>query len=249
MKLKEQFPSARLVVGNTEVGIETHFKGMDYPTIINPSKVEELNNIIIENDGVMVGGSVSINLFRDFIKDITDKKQIEAYKIRSFTAMYHMLTWFASNQIRNAACLAGNIVTASPISDMNPMLLACGAKLVIQSASGGVRLADISSFFKSYRSVDLLPSEILVAVKIPYTSQLEFTIPFKQARRREDDISIVTGGIKILLGIQDTQSYFIKDATIAFGGLAPTTILGAARAPPFFYIHIYNKESSITHFM
>ena len=73
----------------------------------------------------------------------------------------------------------------------------------------------------------MAPNEVLVAVQIPFTRQLEFTMPFKQARRREDDISIVTGGIRILLGVQSTQGYFIKDARIAFGGLAPTTILGA----------------------
>ena len=173
--------------------------------------------------------------------NITDKKGVEEYKIRSLTAIYHMLSWFASNQIRNAACLAGNIVTASPISDLNPMLLACDAKLVVQSVSGGVRHVEISNFFKSYRKVDLAPSEVLVAVWIPYTSQLEFTVPFKQARRREDDISIVTGGIRISLGIQDIRGYFIKDARIAFGGLAPTTILGKSIltltfSPSFFYV-------------
>lgn len=36
------------------------------------------------------------------------------------------LRWFASNQIRNVAALAGNVATASPISDMNPLLVACG---------------------------------------------------------------------------------------------------------------------------
>ena len=55
--------------------------------------------------------------------------------------------------------------------------------------------------------------------------QLEFTIPFKQARRREDDISIVTAGVRLNLEIID-EKYFIKDARCAFGGLAPTTILG-----------------------
>ena len=32
-----------------------------------------------------------------------------------------MLHWFAGKQIRNAAAVGGNIMTGSPISDLNPV--------------------------------------------------------------------------------------------------------------------------------
>ena len=108
--------------------------------------------------------------------------QIPSYKLRSLQAIQYMLSWFASNQIRNVACIAGNIVTASPISDLNPMLLACGAILSSQSAEGGNREIPASEFFTSYRRVALGPSEVLTSVFIPYTSEFEFIVPFKQAR-------------------------------------------------------------------
>ena len=38
--------------------------------------------------------------------------------------MLAQLEKFAGNQVRNAACIAGNLVTASPTSDLNPVLLA-----------------------------------------------------------------------------------------------------------------------------
>lgn len=50
-----------------------------------------------------------------------------------------MLRWFASNQIRNVACVAGNIATASPISDLNPMLVGLDATITLASASEGKR--------------------------------------------------------------------------------------------------------------
>jgi xanthine dehydrogenase/oxidase len=34
-----------------------------------------------------------------------------------------MLRWFAGKQIRNAAAVGGNIMTGSPISDLNPVTL------------------------------------------------------------------------------------------------------------------------------
>ena len=76
----------------------------------------------------------------------------------------NMLRWFASSQIRNVACLGGNLVTASPISDMNPMLAALGAKLVLSSVVVGKagsgsptsevsrRKVPVSEFFLKYRS-------------------------------------------------------------------------------------------------
>lgn len=51
-----------------------------------------------------------------------------AYKTESLKAMLEQLAWFAGTQIRNAACLGGNICTASPISDLNPVLIAAVSK-------------------------------------------------------------------------------------------------------------------------
>lgn len=51
-------------------------------------------------------------------------------------AVKQMLRWFASNQIRNVACLGGNLATASPISDMNPILTALNAPITLTSLSG-----------------------------------------------------------------------------------------------------------------
>ncbi len=34
-----------------------------------------------------------------------------------------MLRWFAGKQIRNAAAVGGNIMTGSPISDLNPVII------------------------------------------------------------------------------------------------------------------------------
>lgn len=38
-------------------------------------------------------------------------------------AILDQLKWFAGNQIRNVASFGGNIGTASPISDLNPVLI------------------------------------------------------------------------------------------------------------------------------
>ena len=63
-------------------------------------------------------------------------------------AIGSMLRWFASTQIRNVACLGGNIATASPISDMIPMLVACRAVAQVASAARGVRDAPLERCYE-----------------------------------------------------------------------------------------------------
>lgn len=47
------------------------------------------------------------------------------------------------------------------------------------------------------RRVDLQPTEILVKVFLPYTQRLEYVREFKQAHRRDDDIAIANGGMRV----------------------------------------------------
>lgn len=149
----------------------------------------------------------------------------------------NMLRWFASSQIRNVACLGGNLVTASPISDMNPMLASMGANLVIASldSEGSTirRRVPVSDFFLRYRTVDLQPSELVESIEVPAIQpSLEYVSPFKQARRREDDISIVTSGMRAVIAPDPSgsDSYTIKDVSLAFGGMAPTTVMASKTA-------------------
>ena len=223
--LKASFPDARIVVGNTEIGIETKFKGLEYQTFINPTRIPDLKVIEVQKEGdvagLRVGASVTINGLRKKIKELEASAKYP-FELRGLLAIYHMLSWFASNQIRNVACVAGNIVTASPISDLNPMLMCLGATLRLVSNEGH-RTLPHEKFFLAYRKVDLKPNEILESVFIPFTSKFEFVTPYKQARRREDDISIVTSGMRIELAPINGH-WVINNFVASFGGMAPTTI-------------------------
>jgi xanthine dehydrogenase/oxidase len=149
--------------------------------------------------------------------------------------IHDMLRWFASTQIRNVACLGGNLVTASPISDMNPMLASMGATLILSKLSDDLtnierRSVAVSEFFLSYRTVNIQIAEFVERVEVPTLAKtFEYVVPFKQARRREDDISIVTSGMHIKLAPKD-GAFVIEHAALAFGGMAPKTVMAAKTA-------------------
>uniref|UniRef100_A0A8C4F212 2Fe-2S ferredoxin-type domain-containing protein n=1 Tax=Dicentrarchus labrax TaxID=13489 RepID=A0A8C4F212_DICLA len=52
LRLKWEHPDARVVVGNTEVGIEVKFKNMVYPVILAPAFIPELNTVTHTEDAV-----------------------------------------------------------------------------------------------------------------------------------------------------------------------------------------------------
>ncbi|KAH8054059.1 xanthine dehydrogenase [Aureococcus anophagefferens] len=140
-----------------------------------------------------------------------------------------LLRWFASTQIRNGASLGGNLATASPISDMNPLLAACRATVTVAAAGGARRDLDASSFFLGYRKTKLLEDEVIESIRVPYGRPLEFVRPYKQSRRREDDIAIVTSTLRVVLAERD-GGYVVQEAAFAFGGLAATVKLADATA-------------------
>lgn len=54
-----------------------------------------------------------------------------------------------------------------------------------------------------------------------FSIQNEYFCGYKQAQRREDDISIVNAGMKVTF---KPGSDIISDIHLAFGGMAPTTV-------------------------
>src|SRR5207253_8158179 len=83
-----------------------------------------------------------------------------------YSELHDMLVLFGSRQIRNRATMGGNLVTASPIGDSAPVLLALEAKVVLAS-SADERVLSIDDFFVSYRKTALGPGEILKSIIIP----------------------------------------------------------------------------------
>ncbi|KAK5579855.1 hypothetical protein RB653_009543 [Dictyostelium firmibasis] len=233
LKIKKEKTNAKIVVGNTEIGIETRFRSIVYPTIICPTRVEQLIQIEKEDQGIRVGASVTLTELKSYLSTIiksTEKDEEANKKNGTFKAIISQLKWFAGNQVRNAASIGGNLCTASPISDLNPVLLAAGSILTMVSLDdNGIkqsRQVPINQFFLRYRVVDIKPEEILESVFIPYTRPLEFIQAYKQSRRREDDIAIVSCCFRVLLEpIAESASniietnFKIKDCVLAYGGM------------------------------
>jgi xanthine dehydrogenase/oxidase len=212
---------------------ETRFKNSVYPRLICPGEsVESIFDVTASYEKLVLGGCAPLS----FIQHKAEKlSAADSRYTRTVMPIHDMLRWFASTQIRNVACLGGNLVTASPISDMNPMLASMGAMIVLSKLADDMssvqrRQVAVSDFFLRYRTVDIEPAEFLEKIEVPVLAEVfEYVKPFKQARRREDDISIVTSGMHIKL-VPKEGVFVIEHVALAFGGMAPKTILASKTA-------------------
>lgn len=222
LNLKEKMNEAKIVAGNTEVGIEMKFKHSRYRDLISVGSIKELLDIHVQEDSVVFGSAVSLSDLMETCRSLSHR--LQSHQCHSFEAIAEQLKWFAGPSIRNWGTIGGNVVTASPISDLNPLWVVTNSIFTVRSKARGCRDVPAADFFLAYRKVALEPDEILVSVRIPYTNKFEYVKEFKQAQRRDDDIAIVNCGVRVSFECQSNGSWVIKDCCLAYGGVAPITI-------------------------
>lgn len=230
VEIKNACPSAKIVSGSSEVQVEVRFKNTLYAVSVYVSEIDELRGIEIPTEDAMlaampeliIGANTSLTDIEDACKLISSKLGRRAQVLE---AAGKQLRYFAGRQIRNVASLAGNIATASPISDMNPVLLAAGTTLACKSISKGEFILPLASFFIKYRTTTLPADAVITHVRIPLASPsaLQVTKAYKQSKRKDDDIAIVTAGFSVRLNTDG----LVESMKLAYGGMASKTVEAA----------------------
>ncbi len=197
-------PDAKLIAGATELGLDITKRYQRFPVLISVEAIPELTGINATPEEWRIGAATTLTTIEDVLGN-------------DYPEIADMLRLFGSRQIRNRATMGGNLVTASPIGDSAPVLLALEAKVVLASAKGERELP-IDDFFVAYRKTALETGEILKTIAVPRMRNPERTRRrfYKVSKRREMDISTVAGCFSIRLD----ESNRIANARLAFGGVA-----------------------------
>lgn len=200
-KALDSFPEGRLVCGSTDLALETTQFLKDIPTLINLKTVAELNVLVEQEAGLLIGAALSFT-------------ELEPSLLKHFPDLKELLWRFASIPIRNQASLGGNVANASPIGDMPPVLLALHASINVDNGSER-RTIPASEFFIDYRKTKLAKREWIESIYIPYLSNNSAAKAYKVSKRMEDDISAVCAIFNI-----ETQNNIVVKLTTGFGGVA-----------------------------
>jgi xanthine dehydrogenase small subunit len=198
-------PDAAIVSGGTDLVVEATQRYRRWQTFVSLENVEELRAFEWRDDCLRIGAGVTL-------------AEIEARVHGKLPMLEELFPLFASRLIRNRATLGGNLVTASPIGDGPPALLALDATVEIAGPAGRREVA-LAEFFTAYRKTALAQGELVCAVRIPkpFAERMRF---YKVSKRVMDDISTVAGAFALRLD----GAGKIREARLAYGGVAATPV-------------------------
>ncbi len=192
-------PDATLIAGATDVGLWVTKNLRDLSPVAFLNRVTDLQHIERQGGLLHVGAGVTIAALRAAV----------AANLPSFA---ELLRRYASEQVRNAATIGGNIANGSPIGDGPPALIALGATLHLRRGDE-MRSMPLESFFLDYRKQDRRPGEFVAGISFP--EQAPELRCYKISKRFDQDISTVCGCFNIT--VHDGR---ITTARIAYGGMA-----------------------------
>lgn len=206
---------SRLVAGATDIlpwAREGRAGDVHLPMMIDVTRIVELSGYTVEGGRVRLGANV---VFQNFLTDARLAQLMPCMPLCS--------VWFADDQIREQATLAGNLVNASPAADGTPAVLVLNGSIELARLEGDVierRTLAVADFIQGPGRTLLQRDEIVTAVSLDalegYGGSFE-----KVGHRRSLVISVacVSAVVKT-----DAAGKNFEDVRIALGGVGPVSI-------------------------
>ena len=195
------FPDALRLGGGTDLGLRVSKDREAIAAVISLATVPELQRVNVAADALELGGAVTYTQALPHID----------CHFPSFGALFRRI---GSRQIRNLGTIAGNLVTASPIGDTIPCLIALGASVTLASRHGE-RVMPVESFIIGYRKTALRPGEVISAVLIPFLAQDTSFSTYKLSKRFDQDISTVIAAFHL-----ECRNGEVHRVRAVYGGMA-----------------------------
>lgn len=202
LSMKRQHPDAIVLCGSTDVALRVTKKHEVLPTILDLSLIDDLKYLCRENREVRIGAGTPLT---DVARGLGEE----------FPALSAMFSVFGSLQIRNLATLGGNIGSASPIGDTLSALIPYGARVVVASTEGR-REFPLEEFITGYRTTLRKPDELIIEIILPVPPAHSAIRWYKVSKRKDLDISTVSGGFRIELDAMNR----VHEPVLVYGGMA-----------------------------
>jgi xanthine dehydrogenase small subunit len=196
-------PEARLLGGNTDIGLWINKQFKRLPVLIHVGEVAELKSIRVADGLLHIGAGASLQAAWDALA-------------AHWPATREMGLRFASRPVREAGTMGGNVANGSPIGDSAPVLIALGAQIVLRHGAA-TRTLPLQDFYTGYMTNQLAPGEFVQALRVPLPVPGDGTLlrAWKLSKRYDCDISALAAGLWLRLA--DGR---VADARFAFGGMA-----------------------------
>jgi xanthine dehydrogenase FAD-binding subunit len=206
---------ATILAGGTDVMPQSESgKAPLRKTLVNIRRIPELTGITLAKNEVRVGALTTISemMTNDLIR-------------KHFPILVEAGDHFASEQIRNAGTLGGNVCNASPAGDTLVPLLALGAVVELAAKPDGsveTRTTPLGSFLAGPGKTRREPGELLVAIRIPVPPADHVQRFFKFGTRPALDISAIAIGLAAV-----KAKGVLSHVRLAYGAVAPVPMRGS----------------------
>jgi carbon-monoxide dehydrogenase medium subunit/xanthine dehydrogenase FAD-binding subunit len=180
--------------------------------MIDLSRVPELSGYEVGDDSIRIGANVT---FQQFLEDDVLRQHMPC--------MPYCAIWFADDQIRQQATLAGNVVNASPAADGTPPLIAMDAEIELVRLEGGKvesRSMPVAEFVTGPGRTVLQPGEIVSAINCRSMDGYGGSFQ-KVGQRRSLVISAVCAAALVKT---DESGERFEDVRLALGGIGPVPV-------------------------
>lgn len=203
---------ATVFCGGTDLAPQTESGTRRYTAkLMNIRRIEGLGGIEARGDQVRIGAATTIS-------------EIRANPVLADLApvLVEAAEHFASEQIRNAASVGGNLCNASPAGDMIPPLLVLGASVELACWRDGVqqtRQVPLEQFFVGPGKTVKRPEELLIAVVFARPAA-NFVARFRKSGPRPA-LEISTVSVAVGARLADGRLSAVR---VAMGSVAPTPL-------------------------
>lgn len=183
-------------------------------TLVNIRRIPELTGVTLAKNEVRIGALTTIS-----------EMMGNALIRKHFPILVESGDHFASEQIRNAGTLGGNVCNASPAGDTLVPLLALDAVVELAAKPNGSVKTDttpLGAFLVGPGKTRREPGELLVAIRIPVPPAGHVQRFYKSGTRPALDISAIAIGL-IAVKAKDVLSH----VRLAYGAVAPVPMRGS----------------------
>lgn len=183
------------------------------PVYMSVASTRALNVWKAEADKLVIGAALPLEEIETKLKllldDCESKKNKKsggdgdayrraAAKLRGIRALHTQLRFFGNTQIRAVASVGGSLVSCTHLGDLLPVLMVLDATLVARSKHHGERRIPIADWVNPDTGQPTLePTEVLVAIHVPWTAVDDYVEVRKQGRRRVDTTSLTVTAFRV----------------------------------------------------
>ena len=206
---------SRLVSGATDIlpwAREGRAGDVHIPSFVDVTRVVEFEGHSVAHGRIRLGANV---VYQDFLTDGVLK--------RLLPCMPYCAIWFADDQIREQATLAGNLANASPVADGTPAVAALNGVVELARLENGeikTRNFTVSDFILGPGCTVLQSGEIISSVSLDALAGYGGSFQ-KVGQRRSLVISIACCAALVKA---DSTGRVFDDVRLALGGVGPRPI-------------------------